>query len=134
MSKNLSNVRLPTKLVEPHYLIVQMQEQKNLTNFILDTLKSIPIEELILDPDFLKYIAQLIENEIKCNTTKLTSKPDKMSILVSILKTLFPTISDSDINNSKKIVEFLLVNAMVKKVELIKVFSNYLSKRFFGRD
>ena len=63
----MSSMKLSTKLVKPHFSVVQKQEQKNLIDFILDELKSISVEELKLDPDFLKYISELIENDAFSN-------------------------------------------------------------------
>ena len=67
------------------------QEQKNLVDYIIDELKGVDVTFLKLDPDFLKYLAEIIENQVKSKKDKnLEAKPNKMDILVDIIKKLFP--------------------------------------------
>jgi predicted transcriptional regulator len=73
----------------------------------------------------------LIENQVKKSTDKDT-KPNKMDIIISILKKLFPKISEQEVDIAKNIVEFLLKNDMIKKVKVSKVMTYYLNKKFFG--
>ena len=128
----MNTLTLSTQLVKPHILVVQKQEQKNLVDVVLDELKSVAVDDLKLDPDFLKYLAEMVENQIGTASNSLDIKPNKMEIVVTILKRLFPLISDSEIDASKSIIEFLLKNKLVQKVALSEVFKFYLSKKFFS--
>jgi hypothetical protein len=124
-------VKLKTQLVKPHFSLVLKQEQKNLVDYVEQELKDLELSKLKLDPDFLKYLAEIIENQVKERESKDESKPSKMDILVEILKRVFPQISDEAIDDAKQIVEFLLKNDMVKKTALSKIICFYLKKRFF---
>lgn len=128
----MSTIKLPTQLVKPHFTVVQKQERKNLIDFIIDELKTISVDGLKLDPDFLKYVAEMVENQISSAAAEPGAKPDKMAIVVEILKKLFPSITDPEIESSKNIIEFLLKNNLVQKVGLSQVFKFYLSKKFFS--
>ena len=128
----MSTLKLSTQLVKPHFLVVQKQEQKNLVDFVIDELKTVAVDGLKLDPDFLKYVAEMVENEIKSASGEPGTKPNKMEVVVTILKRLFPAITDSEIDASKSIIEFLLKNKLVQKVPLSDVFKFYLSKKFFS--
>ena len=74
----------------------------------------------------------MVENQIGTASNSLDIKPNKMEIVVTILKRLFPLISDSEIDASKSIIEFLLKNKLVQKVALSEVFKFYLSKKVFS--
>jgi hypothetical protein len=128
----MNTLKLSTQLVKPHFLVVQKQEQKNLVDVVLDELKSVAVDGLKLDPDFLKYLAEMVENQIGATSSSPDTKPNKMEVVVTILKRLFPLISDSEIDASKSIIEFLLKNKLVQKVALSEVFKFYLSKKFFS--
>jgi len=98
---------------------------------ILDELKEVDIAILKLDPDFLKYLAEIIENQVKQRKDDSADlKPSKMDVLVEILERLFPHITEVDITVCKGMVEFLLKNKMVKKVQLSKIMKFYLKKKF----
>ena len=125
----MSNIKLNTKLVKPHFSIVMKQEQKNIIDHVLDELKDLDISSLKLDPDFLKYLSELIENQVQ-TVSDSTTKPGKMDILVEVIKRLFPSITDAEIASSTNIVEYLLKNNMVKKVSLSKIMKFYLKKKF----
>ena len=128
----MSTIKLPTKLVKAHFALTLKQEQKNLVDYILDELKGLSVENLMKDPDFLKYLAEIIENQVKKKSGDAPdAKPSKMDILVEILKRLFPHITEVDITTCKGIVEFLLANKLVRKVALTKIMKFYLKQRFF---
>lgn len=127
----MSTIKLGTKLVKPNFNLIMKQEQKNLVDYIIDELKGVDVTLLKLDPDFLKYLAEIIENQVKSKKDKnLEAKPNKMDILVDIIKKLFPHTPDADIEVVKNIVEFLLKNTLVKKTKLSKIMSFYLKKSF----
>ncbi|RZK27133.1 MAG: hypothetical protein EOO43_00595 [Flavobacterium sp.] len=126
----MSAIKLRASLVKPHFSLKQKQETKNVVDFILDELKHLDISSLKLDPDFLKYLAEVIENQVS-KPKDDSDKPDKMGIMVELLRKLFPHIADEQIEQCKGIIEYLLKNDMVKKVKLSKVLAFYLKKKFF---
>ena len=125
----MSTIKLNTKLVKPHFTIVMKQEQKNIIYHVLDTLKDVDISGLSIDPDFLKYLSELIENQVT-SVSDTSAKPGKIDILSEVLKRLYPNISDSDLATSINIVEYLLKNNLVKKVSISKIMKFYLKKKF----
>lgn len=126
----MSSIKLKTTLVKPHFSLTMKQEQKNLIDFIMDELKGLDIATLSLDPDFLKYLAELIENQVSNKSGDASVKPSKMDIMVEIIKRLFPEIGTVEVDACKKIVEYLLKNSMVKKVALTRIMSFYFKKKF----
>ena len=127
----MSAIKLKTKLVKSHFTLTMKQEQKNLVDYIMDELKGLDVSKLQLDPDFLKYLAEIIENQVKKKSDCAESKPSKMDILVEIVKRVFPSISDTELDACRGIVEFLLKQGLVKKVALSKIMKFYLKQKFF---
>ncbi|RZK16755.1 MAG: hypothetical protein EOO43_14160 [Flavobacterium sp.] len=127
----MSAINLGAKLVKPSFHLVMKQEQKNLVNYILDELKELDVSNLKLDPGFLKYLAEIIENQVKSSKDgDKSTKPNKMDILIEVVRRVFPHSSEEEVQACKGIVEFLLKNALVKKTSLSKIMSFYLKKRF----
>ena len=128
----MSTIKLKTKLVKSHFSLVMKQDQKNLVDYILDELKGLDITKLQLDPDFLKYLAELIENQVsKKSTESAESKPSKMDIMIEVIKRLFPPFTDTELDASRGIVNFLVTNKLIKKVPLSKIMKFYLKQKFF---
>jgi len=128
----MSTIKLKTKLVKSHFSLVMKQEQKNLVDYILDELKGLDIAKLQLDPDFLKYLAELIENQVsKKSTESAESKPSKMDIMIEVIKRLFPHITETELDACRGIVNFLVANKLIKKVALSKIMKFYLKQKFF---
>ena len=121
-----------TKLVKSHFSVVLKQERKNLIDFVTDELKDLDLCKLKLDPDFIKYVCDLIENQVTAPTDASVPKTDKMETFVEILKRLHPSITDVEIEVAKSIAEFLLMNKMIKKVGISEVMKYYLQKKFFS--
>jgi hypothetical protein len=127
----MATIKLTAKLVKPHFSLVMKQEQKNLVDYIIDELKEIDIKSLKLDPDFLRYLAEIIENQVlKKKVDTADTKPSKMDILIEVLKRLFPHIPEQELEACRGIVEFLLKNKMIKKVGISRIMKFYLKKRF----
>ncbi|RZL46106.1 MAG: hypothetical protein EOP00_16030 [Pedobacter sp.] len=95
----------------------------------LDELKGLDVSNLKLDPDFLKYLAEIIENQVKSKDGDKSTKPNKMDILVDVVKRLFPHADEHEIEVCKGIVEFLLKNTLIRKTSLSKIMSFYLKKK-----
>jgi hypothetical protein len=131
MAEN-TKLKTKTKLVKGNFQLLKKQDEKTLADYVLEQLSDIDVSTLKLDPEFLKYLAELIENQIKKSKDDKETKPSKMDILVSILKKLFPKITEQEVDVAKNIVEFMLKNDMIKKVKVSKVMTYYLNKKFFG--
>lgn len=128
----MSTIKLKTKLVRQNFALTLKQEQKNLVDYILDELKGLDVSSLQLSPDFLKYLAEIIENQVKKKDgDSVEAKPSKMDIMVEILRKVFPHITDKEVDACKGIVEFLLKQQLVKKVALSKIMKFYLKQKFF---
>ena len=128
----MSTKKLKMKLVKSHFSLAMKQEQKNLVDFILDELKGLDIGKLQLDPDFLQYLAELIENQVsKKSTESAESKPSKMDIMIEVIKRLFPHITETELDASRGIVNFLVTNKLIKKIALSKIMKFYLKQKFF---
>jgi hypothetical protein len=131
MSEN-TKLKTKTKLVKGNFMLLKKQDEKILIDYVLEELSDIDLTNLKLDPEFLKYLCQLIENQIKKSKDKDT-KPSKMDILIFILKKLFPKITEQEIDVAKNIVEFMLKIDMIKKVKVSnKVMTYYLNQKVFG--
>ena len=126
-------VKLRAQLVKPNFAINMKQDEKTLVDFIMEELKGVDIGGLATDPEFLKYLADVIENQVSKKKEDVSPdvKPNKMEILVTILKNLYPKITADEIKTCKGIVEYLLKSKHVKKTKLSKVMVFYLKKRFF---
>ena len=131
----MSSIKLKTKLVKPSFIIKIKQEQKNLIDYILDELKDVDVKDMKHDPDFLKYLADLIENQITQEDEAQGGQKDaKMDIFVEIMRRLFPAIKDEELQSSKRIVEYLLKNQLVSKTKLSSVMKFFLKKQFLVSD
>lgn len=125
------SIKLKTKLVKPNFSLTLCQEQKTLVDYVLEELKGLDVDAMKLQPEFLMYISEIIENQVaKKGADEKDAKPNKMEILVEILKKLFPKITQQEIDAGRGIVEFLLKNKMVKKTKLSKIMTFYLKKSF----
>jgi hypothetical protein len=123
-------IKLKAKLVKPAFSLNLQQDSMTITEYIIEQLKGIDIKNLKLDPDFIKYLCELIENQVSKKPIDEKEKPNKMNVLLDIVKKLFPNISNDDLKNVENIAEFMLKNNLVKKITLTKVMSFYLKKKF----
>ena len=123
----MSSIKLKTKLVKPSFIIKIKQEQKNLIDYILDELKDVDVKDMKHDPEFLKYLADLIENQITQEDDQ-GNKVTKMDVFVEIMRRLFPAIKDEELDSSKRIVEYLLKNQLVSKTKLSSVMKFFFKK------
>jgi hypothetical protein len=124
-------VNLSTKLVKSNFKITQMQDQNTIIDFLLEELKGVDLKSLKLDPDFIRYVSEVIENDVMKRTTeKPYEKVNKLELFVSVLKKLHSEINSEDLELAKGILEFLLKNKLVKKTKLSKIVLFYLKKKF----
>lgn len=124
-------VNLSTKLVKSNFKITQMKEQHSLIDYLSEELKGADLKSLKLDPDFIRYISEVIENDVaKGEKEKGDEKVNKLELFVSILKKLYPDIKPDELEIAKGMLEFLLKNELVKKTKLKKIVMFYLKKKF----
>lgn len=123
------SIKLKTKLVKSNFTLLNAQKDAvSLIDHIMEELKDIDLTQMKLDPGFIQFICLKIENQVKSN--KIEEKPNKLDIFVTIIKKLFPEITQQEIDTALKIVEFLVKNFLIKKVPLSKIFIYFLKKNF----
>lgn len=87
-------VNLSTKLVKSNFKITQMKEQHSLIDYLSEELKGADLKSLKLDPDFIRYISEVIENDVaKGEKEKGDEKVNKLELFVSILKNFILTLN-----------------------------------------
>ena len=119
-------VNLKTQLVKSNFKITQMKEEKGLMEYIEEELKDLDVSTLKLDPEFLKFIAEIIENYNDKNSKD--EKIDKLSVFKMVLKKFYKDLSPVDEKIAVGILEFLLRHKLVKKTPLTKIMLFYIKK------
>jgi len=95
----------------------------------MEQLQNIDLKELKVDIKFIRYICELIENQVEPSSNENEPKPNKLLVFKTILTKLFPQISSDEINCSIKIVEFLLENGLVEKVKQCALMKYHFLKK-----
>ena len=119
-------VNLKTQLVKSNFKITQMKEEKGLMKYIEEELKDLDVSTLKLDPEFLKFIAEIIENYNDKNIKD--EKIDKLSVFKMVLKKFYKDLSPVDEKIAVGILEFLLRHKLVKNTPLTKIMLFYIKK------
>jgi len=123
MGDTKNTIKVKARLVQSSLGIKEKQNELTLMEYIEQQLQGLDVSAVKLEPSFIQYIANLIENQCE--------KHAKGQVFEDILKRLFPSIQDAELTVAKQILEFLLKNKMVKKVSMSRVISYYLKIRFF---
>jgi len=113
-----------------NFKIQEKKEEKTLCESLLSELEGVDISSLKLDSEFIKTVAELIENQISNKNKKADETIDKLQLFMQIMKKLFPKLSDDDSKTAVNILEFMLKQKLVKKVPLSRVICYYLQKKF----
>jgi len=122
------SINLKTKLVKTNFTLLNVQKDAvSLIDHIMEELKDIDLTQMKLDPSFIQFICLKIENQ--CQSSK-GENPNKKDIFITIIKKLFPEITQSEIDTAVKIVDFLVKNVLIKQVPLSKIFKYYIKKKF----
>ena len=119
-------VNLKTQLVKSNFKITQMKEEKGLMEYIEEELKDLDVSTLKLDPEFLKFIAEINENYNDKNIKD--EKIDKLSVFKMVLKKFYKDLSPVDEKIAVGILEFLLRHKLVKNTPLTKIMLFYIKK------
>jgi hypothetical protein len=67
------------------------------------------------DPNFIKYLASLIENTPNIKTYHI----DKLQLFIDVVKILFPSTEQEILERVIEILEYLLKNKDIKKIPLL---------------
>lgn len=104
--------------------IKKIQKIKSIVSHILEQVRDVDINKMKLDPQFIMFICEIIENQVKKD-----KQIDKMIIFVEVMSEL--KLDEHQIEEAKKIVEFLLENQMIKKTKLKKIIWHCIKSFFF---
>lgn len=126
----MEKLKTRAKLVKMNFKIQEKKEEKTLCESLLSELEGVDISSLKLDSEFIKTVAELIENQISNKNKKADETIDKLQLFMQIMKKLFPKLSDDDSKTAVNILEFMLKQKLVKKVPLSRVICYYLQKKF----
>jgi len=111
--------------------LAKCSEMRKIVLYIVEQIKNIDIGKMRLHPEFIKFICEIIENEVpKKGKIKNVDDMDKMDIFVAVFKELHS--SDEQIQEGRNVVEFLLGNNMIKKTSYRTIVWYVLKKYFLG--
>lgn len=114
------------KLVKPLNDLKKTIKKEELVQKIATEVKKIAGLTTVTNPDLVQFIASLIEN--------LVIKKygfDKKEIFIKIYQEVFKNISQDDIENNIKTLEFLLQSKLIKKIPVLK-HALHLSREILG--
>lgn len=127
-------MKLSTQLVKANFKVNVQMTNNNLIEHLIESLKldKLPnLEQLKFDPEFIRFIAENIENEFTQKDKKGgTQTNSKLEIFFNIYDKLFGKLSEQDKFIINNILEHLIKNNLVKKQELSKVLVYYIKKKF----
>ena len=114
-------MKLGAILVENHE-ITKIQKNKAVVVHILAQIKDVDINKMKMDPQFIMFVCEILENQVK------NKSMNKMDIFIDVMKEV--QLNEEQIEEAKKIVEFLLKNKMIKKTKWSRIIWHVV-KRFF---
>ena len=119
-------VNLKTRLVKPNFQIMQLTKEKSIIEYIDEKVNGLDVTALKLDSEFIKFIAEIIENYNEKD--KKEEKIDKLNVFKTVYKKMFKDLSPLDEKMAIIILESLLKHKLIKKTPLTKVMIFYLKK------
>lgn len=127
-------MKLSTQLVKANFKVNVQMTNNNLIEHLIESLKldKLPnLDQLKFDPEFIRFIAENIENEFTQKDKKGgTQTNSKLEIFFNIYDKLFGKLSEQDKFIINNILEHLIKNNLVKKQELSKVLIYFIKKKF----
>ena len=97
--------------------------------YIVDQIKNIDIGKMRLHPEFIKFICEIIENQVpKKGKSKNADDMGKMELFIEVYKEI--QSGEHQINEAKAVVEFLLGNNMIKRTAYGTIIWYCLKKNF----
>src|ERR1700694_3045362 len=110
-------------LIKPdHSIIIQHKVNKQQQIIITEVSKLLQYFSGVHDSKLVRFIATMIENLIKKKY-----ECDKKQIFINVVKTLFPEVSDNELNISLNILEDLLSSNQIKKIPVLR-YAVHLAK------
>ena len=106
-------------------------KMRKIVLYILEQIKNIDIGCMRLHPEFIKFICEIIENQVpKKSKNRDTYHMDKMDIFIQVFKEI--NSNEDQITEAKSIVEFLLTNNMIKKTPYKAIVWHCVKKYCLG--
>ena len=93
--------------------LAKCDKMRKIVLYIVEQVKNIDVEVKRLDPEFICYIAEIIENQIDNKGKKKIEIVDKMDLFCNVMKEL--KSNEEQINQAKVQVEYFLREKMIKK-------------------
>ena len=104
-------------------------KMRKIVLYIVDQIKNIDIGKMRLHPEFIKFICEIIENQVpKKSKVKNVDNMDKMQLFIEVYKEIHS--NEEQINEAKFTVEFLLGNDMIKKTPYGAIVWYCIKKNF----
>lgn len=95
----------------------------DLLNKVSETISKLPdYKSLKGDPETLKLICCLVENEMSKNTSKI----DKKDLVICIVESVFGDLTENEKTNLDTQIQFLHNNGQIKKEKFYKIVGFYL--------
>jgi len=89
-------------------------KMRKIVLYIVEQIKNIDVSKMRLHPEFIKFICEIIENQVpKKGKDKNLDDMDKMELFIEVYKEIHS--NEDQIHEAKSVVEFLLGNKMIKK-------------------
>lgn len=119
-------VKSSSALVKPKNLLKTLRRTGDVIQLVLDTLKDIPeIEKQKFNPDLILYICRVVENSYD-KKSLADQKINKKEMVFSIVKKLYPSLTEVEKQTIDQIIEHLHSSGRIKKVGIIKVVYAFL--------
>jgi len=114
------------QIVQPKFTLSKLSNRDQILQQIVAEVKKISHLTFPTSIELIEYICNLIEN--------LVAKKDsinKETLMIDILKSVFPSITDEEIASAKLLVQYLLNSGAIKKIPVLK-YAIHLSKQLLG--
>ena len=100
-------------LVKPRYRLKQLSKRDDIFIQITNEVKQIIHITKPSSPELIQYVASLIENLVLKKHSI-----DKQKLLEDIIKSLYPEITEKDLEAINETLEFLLTSGNIKKISI----------------
>ena len=108
--------------------LAKCDKMRKIVMYIAEQVKNIDVEKKRLDPEFICYIAEIIENQIDNKGKKKIDLVDKMDLFCAVMKEL--KSDDEQISQAKTQVEYFLREKMIKKTSYGSMVWFFVKKYF----
>ena len=116
-----------SQLIKPKYLKPETIK-KNIVEYVVDELKGYDITNKS-NPELIKFIISVIENEITEKKIFEDVKNPKLEIFKAVCKKLYPNLSDSDLDSMVDVCEYLVKNKLFQKISFMKLIKHWIFKK-----